>query len=84
VRRGGGRFGLTIFGQASRDMGRPISEKHLGFIGLASAVALSDLLGTAFFRGFAILGSDGIRIDQLLRKRRFTKNQCSDKTQVPK
>jgi hypothetical protein len=84
MRRGGGRFGLTVFGQASRDMGSPISGQRLGFIGLASAVALSDLLGTAFFRGFAILGSDGIRIDQLLSKGRFTKNQCSDKPQVPK
>jgi len=79
-----GRFGLAVFGQASRDIGRPISGQHLGFIGLVSAFALPDLLGTALFRSFAIFGSDSVRVDQLLSKDRFTKNQCSDEAQVPK
>ena len=79
-----GRFGWAIFGQASRDVGSPISGQHLGFVGLVCAFMLPDLLGTALFRSFAILGSDSIRVDQLLSKGRFTKNQCSNKTQVPK
>ncbi len=82
--RDGGRFGWAVFGQASRDMGSPISGQHLGFVRLVRAFALPDLLGTAFFRSFAILGSDSVRVDQLLSKGRFTKNQCSNKTQVPK
>jgi hypothetical protein len=59
-------------------MRNPISGQHLGFIGLVRAIPLPDLLGTAFFRGFAILGSDSIRVDQLLSKARFTKNDCSN------
>src|ERR1700737_499685 len=82
--RDGGRLCLALFGQASRDMGDPISGQHLGFIGLVCAFALPDLLGAAFFRSFAILGSDSFRVDQLLSKGRFTKNDCSHKTQVPK
>jgi hypothetical protein len=83
VRYGGG-LSLAIVGQASRDMGSPISGQHLGFIGLMGTFALPDLLGAALFRSFTILGSDSFRIDQLLSKGRFTENQCSDKTQVPK
>jgi hypothetical protein len=82
--RDGGRLSLAIFGQASRDVGRPISGQHLGFIGLVSAFVLPDLLSTALFRSLAIFGSDSIRVDQLLSNGRFTKNQCSNKTQVPK
>ncbi len=82
--RDGGRLSWAIFGQASRDMGSPISGQHLGFVGLVSAFALPDLLSTALFRSFAIFGSDHIRVDQLLSKGRFTNNQCSHKTQVPK
>jgi hypothetical protein len=79
VRRGGG-LGLAIFGQASRNKGNSIPGQHLGFIGLVRAVALPDLLGTAFFGGFAKLGSDSIRVDQLLSKGRFTTKQCSNNT----
>ncbi len=64
-------------------MRNPISGQHLGFIGLLGAVPLPDLLGTAFFRSFAILGSDSIRVDQLLSQGRFTTNDRSNKTQVP-
>jgi hypothetical protein len=77
-------LGWAIFGQASHDVGSPISGQHLGFIGLVGAFVLPDLLGTAFFRSFAILGSDSFRVDQLLSKGRFTNNQCSNKTQEPK
>jgi hypothetical protein len=73
--RDGGRLSLAIFYQASRDMGSPISGQHLGFVGLVSAFALPDLLSTAFFRSFAILGSNSIRVDQLLSEGRFTKNE---------
>jgi hypothetical protein len=45
---------------------------------------LPDLLGTALFRSFTILGSDSFWVDQLLSKGRFTNHQCSNKTQVPK
>jgi hypothetical protein len=65
-------------------MGCPISGQHLGFVCLVSAFALPDLLSAALFRSLAIFGSDRIRVDQLLSKGRFTENQCSDKTQVPK
>jgi hypothetical protein len=83
VRYGGG-LSLALFGQASRDMGNPISRQHLGVIGLLSTLELPDLFGTALFSRFPILGSDGIRIDQLLSKGRFAKNQRSNKTQEPK
>jgi hypothetical protein len=72
--RYGRRFGLGIFGQASRDMGRPISGQHFGFFGPVRAFELSDLLGTALFRSFAIFGRDSFRVDQLLSKGRFTKH----------
>jgi len=78
------RFGWAIFGQASRDVGSPISGQHLGFIGLVSAFVLPDLLSAALFRSFAILGSDSFWVDQFLSEGRFTKNQCSDDAQVPK
>jgi hypothetical protein len=83
VRYGGG-LRLALFGQASRDMGNPISRQHLGVIGLLSTLELPDLLGTALFSGFPILRSDGIRIDQLLSKGRLAKNQRSNKTQEPR
>jgi hypothetical protein len=67
---------LDIFGEASRDMRNPISGQHLGFIGLARTVPLPDLLGAAFFRSFAKLGSDSIRVDQLLSKGGFTNDDC--------
>jgi hypothetical protein len=82
--RDGGGLSLAIFRQASRDMRNPISGQHLGFIGLVRAFALPDLLGATFFRGFAIFGSDCIRVDQLLSKGRFTKCDRSNKTEVPK
>jgi len=77
-------FGWAIFGEASHDVGSPISGQHLGFVGLVRAFVLPDLLGTALFRSFAILGSDSFRVDQLLTKGRFTNNQCSNKTEEPK
>jgi hypothetical protein len=64
-------------------MGHSISGQHLGVIGFADAVALLDLLGTAFFRRFPKLGSDSIRVDQLLSKGRLTTKQCCDDAQVP-
>jgi hypothetical protein len=65
-------------------MRNPISGQHLGFIGLFGAIELPDLLGTAFLRSFAIFGSDGIGIDQLLSRGRFTKNDGSNDTEVQK
>ena len=75
---------LGVFCQASRDMGNPISGQHLGYFGLVSAFALPDLLSTALFRSFAILGSNSIWVDQLLSEGRFNKSECSHKSQVPK
>ena len=71
---------MVIFGQALHDIGGPVSGQHLGFFGLLGAVALLHLLGTAFFRSFTILGSDSFRVDQLLRKGRFTSNERSNDT----
>jgi hypothetical protein len=71
---------LDILGQASRDKRNPVSGQHLGLIGLLSAVPLPDLLGAAFFRSFAKLGSDSIRVDQLLSKGGFTDNDCCNNT----
>jgi hypothetical protein len=82
--RDGRRFGWAAFGQASHDMGSPISGQHLGFIGLVSAFALPDLLGTALFGSFTIFGSDSIRIDQLLSIGWLTTNQCANDAQVAK
>ena len=73
--RGGGRLGLFGFGQALRDMGGAVARQHLGFLGLVSAFALPDLLGAAFFRGLAILGSHRIRVDQFLGESRCAKNR---------
>jgi hypothetical protein len=81
---GGGRLCLAIFGQALRDMGNPVSGQHLGLIGLLSAFALPDLLRAACLRSFAIFGSNGIWVDQLLRKARLTKQDRSNKAQVTK
>jgi hypothetical protein len=78
------RFGRAVFGEASHDVGGPIPRQYLGFIGLAGAFMLPDLLGAALFRSFAVFGGDSFRVDQLLSKGRFTKDQCSNKTQVPK
>ena len=75
---------MDILGQASRDMRNPVSGQHLGFIGLLGAVPLPDLLGAAFFRSFAKLRSDSIRVDQLLSKGGFTNNDCCHNTQIPK
>ena len=82
--RDGSRWTLAIFGQTSRDMRNPISGQHLGCIGLFGAIELPDLLGTAFLRSFAIFGSHSIGVDQLLSQGRFTKNDCSNNTQVQK
>jgi hypothetical protein len=65
-------------------MRNPISGQHLGFISLFGAIELPDLLGTAFLRSFAIFGSDSIGVDQPLSKGRFTTNDRSNKTQIPK
>jgi hypothetical protein len=79
--RGVGGLSFAFFGgQALRDMGNAISGQHLGYISLVRTFALPDLLGTALFCSLAILGSDRIRVDQLLSKDRFTKNDCSNKT----
>src|SRR5258708_38946416 len=80
----GSRFGLALFSQALRDVGGPIPRQHLGFVGLAGAFMLPDLLGTALFRSFAIFGSDSFRVAQLLSEARFTNNESSDKPQTPK
>lgn len=82
----GGRLSLSLFRQCQacgyvRD---PISRQDLGFIGLVHAFALSDLLGAALFRSFAMLGSNGIRVDQFLSEGRFPKQECSQKSEVPK
>jgi hypothetical protein len=78
--RDSGRLSFGVFCQASRDIGNPISGQHLGYIGLVSAFALPDLLSTAFFRSFAILGSNSLWVDQLLSEGRFTKNERSHKS----
>jgi hypothetical protein len=79
--RGGG--GLTLAGicHAPHDMGRAISRQHLCFIGLACAFALADLLGTALFRSFAILGRNAVRIDQFLGEGRFNEAKRPGKNQ---
>jgi hypothetical protein len=56
--------------QALLDVGGAIPRQHLRRVGLARTINYSDLFGAAFFRGHAILGSDLVGIDQLLRKAR--------------
>ena len=62
-------------------MRQPVPRQHLGFIGLLRAVDLLDLFGTALDGGFAMFGSDLVRIDQLLRGRRLTqqKGSCNNR-----
>jgi len=52
--------------QASIDGSRPVSRQHLCDVGLVTALELLDLLGAALFRRLAILGSNCVRVDQLL------------------
>jgi hypothetical protein len=67
-----GRLSMAGFGfgfgfcEALREMGHPVSGQHLGVDDLPGTVALPDLLGAAFFRGFAILRSNRVRVDQFL------------------
>ena len=82
--RGSGNLRLLGFGQALRDMGGAVPRQHLGFLGLVGAFALPDLLGAAFFRGFAILGRYRIGVDQFLGKRRCAKNRRGDQGYVEK
>jgi hypothetical protein len=82
--RDGGRLTLLAFCQATRDMGSAISRQHLCFIGLVSAFALPDLLGTALFRNFAILRRNAVRIDQFLGEGRSGERERSGKNQARK
>jgi hypothetical protein len=82
--RDGGRLTLAVVRQASRDMGSAISRQHLCFIGLVSAFALPDLLGTTLFRSFAVLRRYGLRIDQFLGEGRFSERERSGKNKAPK
>ena len=81
--RGGG-LGLLGFGQTLRDMRGAVSRQHLGLFSLLGAFALPDLLGAAFFRGLAILGSHRIRVDQFLGESRSAKNRCCNQGYVEK
>jgi hypothetical protein len=65
-------------------MGRAISRQHLCFVGLMSAFALPDLLGTALFRSFTILRRNGLRIDQFLGEGRSSERESSGKNQARK
>jgi hypothetical protein len=49
--------------QALNNVSRPISGQNLSSSGLVTAFELRDLFHTALFRGFAILGGNGIRLD---------------------
>jgi hypothetical protein len=60
----------TIF-QTSIDRGGSIARQYVRDVDLVAALHLPDLLGAALFRGLAILGGNGIRVDQLLREGRF-------------
>lgn len=66
--RGRGRLGLLGLCEAFRQILHPIPRQHLGVDDLFGAVALPDLLGAAFFRSLAKFRSDGVRVDQFLRK----------------
>jgi hypothetical protein len=81
--RGGRGLVRGIFRQALDDMSGPFPRHHLGFVGLMSALPLLDLLGTALFRSLAILGSDGIRVNQLLSKGRFNRRKRSHEGYEP-
>jgi hypothetical protein len=70
--------------QAMGDMRRPVPRQHLGFIGLLGAVDLPDLLGTALDGGFAMFGSDLVRIYELLRDGRLAQQQRSCKNYTQK
>lgn len=61
-----GRCRVRAIFQALIDGRRPISRQHLRDFDLVTALHLLDLLGAAFFRSPAILGSNRIWVDQLL------------------
>src|SRR5450631_1471027 len=82
--RGGGGLLLFGFGQALRDMSGAVPRQHLGFFGLMGAFALPDLLGAAFFRGFAIFRRHRIWVDQFLRESRGAKNRSCNQGYVEK
>jgi hypothetical protein len=81
--RGGG-LRLLGFGQALRDMGGAVPRQHLGLFSLLGAFAVPDLLGAAFFRGFAIFGRHRIGVDQFLGERRCAKNRYGNQNSVAK
>lgn len=68
---GGRRRRTGAICQTLVDGRRPVSWQHLRHIDLMTTLHLPDLLSAALFRSLAILGSHGIRIDQLLREGRF-------------
>jgi len=69
----------TVAFQALGNHGGPISGQNFGNVGFVSAFALLDLLGAPLCRGFAIFGSNGIRVDQLLGEARLEAEQLDSK-----
>jgi hypothetical protein len=82
--RGRGDLSPLGFRQTLHDVGSAVPRQHLGFLGLLSAIALPDLFGAAFFRGFAIFGRYRIRVDQLLGEGRPAKNQGGNQADAAK
>jgi hypothetical protein len=72
----------TIF-QASIDCGGPIARQYVRDVDLVAALHLPDLLGAALFGGLAILGGNGVRVDQLLRESRSFEYAYDDQAQLP-
>ena len=69
--------------QALIDVGCPISRQNFGLVSLVVAFHHLDLLGSPLQRGFAIFGSNSIRIDELLGEARFAKCERRDKNERP-
>jgi hypothetical protein len=61
---------LSLRVQALLDVGGAIPRQHLRRVGLARTIKYFELFGAAFLRGHAVLRSDLVGIDQLLRKGR--------------
>lgn len=68
LRRGHGRSGLRSLVEAFTDIRSSIPVKDLGLVRFPCTLEQLDLLGASLFGNRTILGRNGIRINELLRR----------------
>ena len=81
---GGRRSRVRAIFDAAGDGSGLISRQHFGGLDLVTAFQLLDLLGPTLFRGLAKLGSNGVRVHQLLSEARLGEDEHGNKTHLTK